>query len=99
MCIANFTADVVSSFVKSYYETFNSSPPERNGRHFADDIFRCIFVNEKFCLLIQIPLKFVPKGQIDYKSVLVRVMAWRRTGDRPLPEPMLTQFTDAYMLH
>ena len=24
----------------------------QNGRHFADDIFRCIFVNEKFCTLI-----------------------------------------------
>ena len=26
-------------------------------------------------------------------------MAWRRTGDGPLPEAMLTQFTDAYMRH
>ena len=25
----------------------NSSPPEQNGRHFADDIFQCIFMNEK----------------------------------------------------
>ena len=65
----------------------------------ADDIFRCIFVNEKFCILIQISLKFVPKGQIDYKSALFQVMAWRRTGDKPLPEPMLTQFTGAYMRH
>ena len=39
---------------------FNSSPPGQNGRHFADDVFRCIFVSEKF--LIQISLKFVPKG-------------------------------------
>ena len=23
-------------------------------------------------------------------------MAWRRTGDKPLPETMLTQFTDIY---
>ena len=30
----------------------NSSPPEQNGRHFTDDIFICIFVNEKFCILI-----------------------------------------------
>ena len=56
-------------------------------------------MNEKFCILIQISLKFVPKGQIDYKSALVQVMAWRRTGEKPLPEPMLTQFTDAYMRH
>ena len=31
---------------------FNSSPSGQNGRHFSDDIFRCIFVNEKFCILI-----------------------------------------------
>ena len=29
---------------------FNSSPPGQNGCHFADNIFRCIFVNEKFCI-------------------------------------------------
>ena len=62
-------------------------------------MFRYIFVNEKFCISIQISLKFVPKGQIDNKSALVQVMAWRQTGDKPLPEPMLTQFTDAYMQH
>ena len=39
------------------------------------------------------------KVQIDNKSALVQVMAWRWTGDKPLPEPMLTQFTDAYMWH
>ena len=26
----------------------------------AEDIFRCIFMNEKFCILIEISLKFVP---------------------------------------
>ena len=31
----------------------NSSPPGWNGCHFTDDIFRCIFVNEKFCILIK----------------------------------------------
>ena len=30
---------------------------------------------------------------------MVQVMAWRQTGDKPLPEPMLTQFIDAYMQH
>ena len=52
-----------------------------------------------FCVLIQIQLKFVPKAHINNKSVLVQVMAWRRIGDKPLPEPMLAQFTDAYMGH
>ena len=38
----------------------NSFPPGQNGRHFAEDLLRCIFVNEKFCILIKMSLKFVP---------------------------------------
>ena len=56
----------------------NSSPPGQNSRLFADDIFRCIFVNEKFCISIRISLKFVPKGPIDNTWALIKVMAWRR---------------------
>ena len=77
----------------------NSSPPGQNGRLFADDIFRCIFVNENFCILINISLKFVPKGPIDNNPALVQIMAWRRIGDKPLSEPVLTRFTDTYMRH
>ena len=40
-------------------------------------------------------LKFVPKGSIDNQRALFQVMAWRRTGDKLSPEPMLTHFTDA----
>ena len=54
-------------------------------------------MKEKCCILIPILLKFVPKGPIDNKSELVQVMTWRRTGEKPLPEAILTQFTDAYM--
>ena len=70
---------------------FNSSLARQNGRHFTDDIFKCIFVNEKFCISNQILLKFVPKDQINKKSAFVQaiqVMAWCRTGDKPLPEPV-----------
>ena len=44
---------------------------EQNGRHFADDILICIFVNEKFYVLIKISLKFVPKGPIVNSPALV----------------------------
>ena len=46
-------------------------PPGQNYRHSADDIFRGIFVNEKFCDLIKISMKFVPKGPIDNIPALV----------------------------
>ena len=78
-------------------QILNSSPPGQNGHHFADDIFKCIFVNEKFCILIEISLKFVPKGLIDNNPALVQITAWRWIGDKPLSEPMLTWSTDAYM--
>ena len=64
----------------------------------ADGNFKCIFLNENDRNLIPISLKFIPRSPIDNKPALAQVMAWRWTGDKPLPEPMLTQFTDAYML-
>ena len=47
-------------------------------------------MNENFCILIKISLKFVLKGEIDSNTALVQIMAWRRVGDKPLSEPMLT---------
>ena len=52
----------------------------------AADISKCIFLNENDGILIQISLKFVPMSPIDNKPALVQVMAWCRTGDKPLPE-------------
>ena len=65
----------------------------------AYNIFKCIFLNENNTIQIQISLKFVPRSPINNKAVLVQVMAWHWTGDKPLPEPMLNRFTDAYMWH
>ena len=63
----------------------------------ADDIFKCIFLNEIARIPIRISLKIVPRSPVNKKPALVQVMAWCRTGDKPLHEPMLTQTTDAYM--
>ena len=38
---------------------------------FTEDIFRCIFMNEKFFIFIKFSLKFVPKGPIDNNPSLV----------------------------
>ena len=65
----------------------------------ADDIFNSIFLNENDRIPIQTSLKYVPRIPTDNKPALIQVMACRRTGDKPLPEPMLTRFTDAYMRH
>ena len=67
----------------------NSLRPRQEGRHFPDDIFMCIFLNENVWIPIKISLKFVPKGPIDNIPALVQIMAWRRPGDKPLSEPMM----------
>ena len=46
-------------------------------------------MNEKYFNLIRISPNFVPKDPIDNKSALVQVITLRRTGDKPLPEPIL----------
>ena len=63
------------------------------------DNFECTFLNENSRIRVEISLKYVPMCPIDNKPALVQVMVWRRTGDKPLPEAMMTQFTDAYMRH
>ena len=68
----------------------NSSLPGENGHPFRDDISKCIFMNEKCCILILLSLKFFPEGPINIKLVLFQVMAWRRTGAKSLPVTMLT---------
>ena len=66
----------------------------------ADDTFKCISFNEDDKIAIKFSLKLlIPRSPIDNKPALVQVMACRRTGDKPLPEPMFTHFTDANMRH
>ena len=69
----------------------NTLRPRQNGRHFADDIFKCIFLNENVWIPIKISLKFVPQCTINNISALVQIMAWRRPCDKPLSEPMMVR--------
>ena len=66
----------------------NTLRPRHNGRRFADDTFKRIFLNENVRISIKISLKFVPKGPINNIPALLQIMAWRRSGDKPLSEPM-----------
>ena len=67
----------------------NTLRPRLNRRPFADDILKCIFLNENEWILPRIWLKFVPKVRIDNIPALVQIMAWRRLGDKPLSEPIM----------
>ena len=77
--------------MKSYrYYTLR---PRQNGRRFTDDTFKRIFLNENVRISIKISLKFVPKGPINNNPSLVQIMAWCRSGDKPLSEPMIVSLT------
>ena len=58
---------------------------------FADDFFKCTFLIEHLHILIWIWLKFINNynSPIDNKSALAQIMAWCRTGNKPLSEPMM----------
>ena len=67
----------------------NTLEPRQNGRRFADDTFKRLFLNENDRISIKISLKFVPKGPINNNPALVQIMAWRRSGDKILSELMM----------
>ena len=54
--------------------------PRQNGRHLADDIFTCLFLNENMWISINISLNVVAKGWINYIPVLVQIVAWCQPG-------------------
>ena len=53
-----------------------------------------IFFNEKGWISIKFHWSLFP---VENKSALIRRMAWRRTGDKPLSETMMILFIDAYI--
>ena len=62
--------------------------PRQNVRHFADDTFKRISLNENASISIKISPNFVPLGPINNIPTLVQIMAWW-PGDKPLSEAMM----------
>ena len=54
-------------------QTLKTLRPGQNGRRFADNVFKCIFLSENVWILIRISLKFVPNGQMNNIPTLVRL--------------------------
>ena len=69
----------------------NTLGPRQNVRHFPDDTFKRIFLNENIRISIKISLKFVPKVHINNIPALVQIMAWCRPGDKPLSETVMVR--------
>ena len=86
---STYAASFRRTFVHELIYCLNTLGPRQNGRHFADDIFKCIFLNENVWISLKIALKFVPRVRINNIPTLVQIMAWRRSGDKPLCESIL----------
>ena len=67
----------------------NTLRPIQNGRHFPDNNFKCIFLDEDVWISVKISLIFVPNGPIYNIPAMVQIMTWRRPGDKPLSEPTM----------
>ena len=84
---------------ESMYESHSEKTlrMRQNDHQKADAIFKLIFLNQNCCCLIQISPKFILKDCIDNKSAMFQIMAWCRTGTKPLSEPMMAKFTEETM--
>ena len=60
----------------------------QNGCHFANNIFKLIFLYQNFGVLIQISFRYVPRGSINDKPGLAQIMAWCQRGNKPLSKPL-----------
>ena len=69
--------------------TLNTLRLRPNGRHFPDDSFQWIFMNEIVWISCKVSLKFVPWGLIKNITAFVQIMVGHRPVDKPLSEPMM----------
>ena len=88
-CLCNLVLWCLKLKIQISGDVVNTLRQRRNEQYFADDIFKRIFFNENVWISIKISLKFVPKDPINNILALVQIMAWCRSGDKPLSEPMM----------
>ena len=89
VALGRFHMSNVSTVLYIDFMIINILRLRKNGRHFTDAIFKCIFLNENVWVHIGFSLKFVPNGPINNIPALVQIMAWRCPGDKPLSDPLM----------
>ena len=73
--MSNHSCVTVSPYGSIKPQWVNTLKKTQNGRHFPDDIFKCMSLNEDIWILIKISLRFVPKFPIKNIPALVQIMA------------------------
>ena len=87
---------MVAVFLGSPWNSVNTKRSRQDGCYFADDVLKCIFLDENVWISLKILLNVVPMVPIDNIPALVQIMAWRRPGNKPLSEPMLVLYRRIY---
>ena len=82
----HITVCAVSLVVAGYHLTHWGWDEMNN---ISQTTFQTNVFNENVWISIKISLTFVPKGPINNIPALVQMMAWRRSGDKRLSEPMM----------
>ena len=67
----------------------NDVEAETKWQTFSKGHFQMHSLGRKWFHWNTIWLKFVSMGPINNKTAIVQIMAWYRTGDKPLSEPMM----------
>ena len=86
---SSYQCEIYNDLRRQNKVLFNTLGPKQNGRPFPDDIFKCIYLNENVCIVVNISLKFVPRDPINDFPALFQIRPWRRPGDKPLSESMM----------
>ena len=78
--------------------TVSTLRPTQNGFLFAEDNFKWISLNEIFVFFVYFIEIFPYVSNLQLTNIL-SANGWRHTCDQAISEPILTQFSDAYMHH
>ena len=94
-CLMNYpnTMTCISTALPVARTQVNTLRPRKHCRHF----FPNTLLNEHVRSLIKDSLQFVLNGLADNASI--QVIAWFRTGDKPLSETIMVEIADAISRH
>ena len=80
-----------------YFEVIVTLRRKQIDRHLADDILKCIFVDENMIISAATSLEFGLKSWISNRPIFVQIMAWYRKGNTPLFEPVMLIYWRIYV--
>ena len=84
-----------ASHISTIYRIINVTQTRRTNLTHCKRYFQIDFLVKELYFDFSLT-EIVPKHPINNKPTMVQTMAWRRIDHKPLSEPMVTHFPDAY---